>query len=149
MARWLENAPLALAPPILGIMCIKYAEFIFETPFGPSNPVYVPTLLCLRFRYASYVLLLTCQYSFVISVIFWSLWIYIYNINLKLLSVSSERLKLSTSYFEQIIPHQSCMWKYNLVSCTSGVPMLRVNWIMTKTKYNIKSPHTHTKKTGQ
>ena len=28
-------------PPILGIMCIKYVEF---TPFGPPNPVYVPTL---------------------------------------------------------------------------------------------------------
>ena len=25
----------ALAPPILGIMCIKYAEFILDTPFGP------------------------------------------------------------------------------------------------------------------
>ena len=34
-------------PPILGIMCIKYAEFILDTPFGPPppNPVYVPTLL--------------------------------------------------------------------------------------------------------
>ena len=36
-----------LAPPILGIMCIKYAESILDTPFGPAppNPVYVPTLL--------------------------------------------------------------------------------------------------------
>ena len=32
-------------PPILSIMCIKYAEFILDTPFGPPNPVYVPTLL--------------------------------------------------------------------------------------------------------
>ena len=40
----------AKASPILGIMCIKYAEFILDTPFGPPpppppNPVYVPTLL--------------------------------------------------------------------------------------------------------
>ena len=27
----------ALAPPILGIMCIKYAEFILDTPFGPPQ----------------------------------------------------------------------------------------------------------------
>ena len=39
------GAEKALAPPILGIMCIKYAEFILATPFGPPNPVYVPTLL--------------------------------------------------------------------------------------------------------
>ena len=31
----------ALAPPILGIMCIKYAEFILDTPFGAP-------LSCLR-----------------------------------------------------------------------------------------------------
>ena len=35
----------ALAPPILGIMCIKYAEFILDTPFGPPQS-------CLR-SYAS------------------------------------------------------------------------------------------------
>ena len=36
----------ALAPPILGNMYIKYAEFILDThPFGPPNLVYVPTLL--------------------------------------------------------------------------------------------------------
>ena len=32
-------------PPILGILYIKYAEFILDTPFGLPNPVYVPTLL--------------------------------------------------------------------------------------------------------
>ena len=32
-------------PPILGILYIKYAEFILNTPIGPPNPVYVPTLL--------------------------------------------------------------------------------------------------------
>ena len=35
----------ALAPLILGIMCIKYAEFILHTPFGPPKS-------CLR-SYAS------------------------------------------------------------------------------------------------
>ena len=35
-----------MAPPILGIMCIKYAEFILDTPFGP------PPQSCLR-SYAS------------------------------------------------------------------------------------------------
>ena len=30
----------ALVPPILGIMCIKDAEFILDTPFGPP-PTYV------------------------------------------------------------------------------------------------------------
>ena len=30
-----EGAEGALAPPILGIMCIKYAEFILDTPLGP------------------------------------------------------------------------------------------------------------------
>ena len=35
----------ALAPPILGIMCIKYAEFILYTPLWAPHPVYVPTLL--------------------------------------------------------------------------------------------------------
>ena len=27
----------ALAPPIVVIMCIKYAEFILDTPFGPPQ----------------------------------------------------------------------------------------------------------------
>ena len=39
----------ALAPPILGIMCIKYAEFILDTPFGPPQS-------CLR-SYASAIVL--------------------------------------------------------------------------------------------
>ena len=35
----------AWPPPILGIMYIKYAEFILEFILDPPNPVYVPTLL--------------------------------------------------------------------------------------------------------
>ena len=41
----------ALAPPILGVMCIKYAEFILDTPFGPPQSCFrsnASGLLCER-----------------------------------------------------------------------------------------------------
>ena len=36
----------ALVPPILGIMCIKDAEFILDTPFGPPQPTF---LMCMDY----------------------------------------------------------------------------------------------------
>ena len=41
------------------------------------------------------------------------------------IAIYSDLLTLSTSYFQHITPHHFYMRKYNLVSCTSGVPTLR------------------------
>ena len=54
----------------------------------------------------------------------WPLWIYVYNIKPQI-AISYELLILSTCYVHHFIPHHFYIRKYNLVSCTTGVPTLR------------------------